>query len=86
MLLILSVILNAVLIINLMALRNDNRNTLYREWVSDIETDIRTQRSYLDLLTSGEPNSIALLEQVFKSNIQNYEQALEDFRSESIPR
>ncbi len=82
-LLILSVILNILLGASLVITRNDNRHTLYNEWAYSIENDIRIQKNFLRLLTSGDPNSIALLEEVLKSNIQNNENALETFRSQA---
>jgi hypothetical protein len=85
LLLIISIVLNIALAISLVTTKSHMDYTLYQEWAETTEDNIRVQKSFLQLLTDRDPNSLALLEQVLKNNIQNNEKALEAFRSASVP-
>ncbi len=79
--LIISVILNVVLLIGILALRSYFRKIMFQMAVTNTEVETSLIESYLKVLTSDDPNRIEVLEERLKRNIENGKKAAEMWRS-----
>ncbi len=79
--LIISLILNVVLLVGILALRSYFRKTMFEMAVTNTEVETSLIESYLKVLTSDDPNRIEVLEERLKLNIENGKKAAEMWRS-----